>query len=106
VKDEAGQIGGVGVVIQETKNKDMEIIQIVPGGPAHLSGVVRIGDIVESVDGLFVSGPSKFLPTYFSSEITLKLRAEQGLSFLMSCVSFWEKAALTSPSVLFGMEQL
>jgi hypothetical protein len=106
VKDEAGQIGGVGVVIQETKNKDMEIIQIVPGGPAHLSGVVRIGDIVESVDGLFVSGPSKFLQKYFSSEITLKLRAEQGLSFLMSCVSFWEKAALTSPSVLFGMEQL
>ncbi len=54
--DAHGPIGGVGVVIQETKNKEMEIIQIVPGGPAHVSGIVRIGDMVESVDGLFVSG--------------------------------------------------
>ena len=67
-KDESGQIGGVGVVIQETKSNDMEIIQIVPGGPAHLSGVVRVGDIVESVDGLFVSGACSLMKgTVFSN---------------------------------------
>ena len=50
----AAKQGGIGVVIQPNNEGQMVIVRLVPNGPADLSGKVRPGDLLVSVDGMQV----------------------------------------------------
>ena len=54
-EDNAGNYKGVGILLQNDEQGQIEVIQVYPGSPAEAAGV-REGDMIVAVDGTKVSG--------------------------------------------------
>lgn len=54
-ENNSGLYHGIGVLLQNSGNGDIEIIRVYPGTPAEAAGV-RVGDLIVAVDGEEVSG--------------------------------------------------
>lgn len=46
---------GIGVTIEQLRSKDIQIVDLVPGGPAERAGVL-IGELLRGVDGVAIQG--------------------------------------------------
>lgn len=71
-----GAFGGLGIEINETASKEIEIISPIEDSPAARAGVLP-GDVIVKVDGASISG----LPL---SEVVKSLRGEPGTSIELS----------------------
>eukprot|EP00960_Hanusia_phi_P041299 754934-Hanusia_phi.AAC.2 len=54
------EMGGIGIVLQPSRSNssNMEIMHLFNGGPAQTSGLVAVGDIIKSIDGVAILGMS------------------------------------------------
>ena len=54
-EDTAGVYFGIGTLLQNTANGEIEIVRVFPDSPAEAAGV-HVGDVILAVDGIAVSG--------------------------------------------------
>ena len=57
-QDLTGSFGGIGVTITPTNDGYVEVVKLIPGGPAE-STVLQPGDVVLAIDGVSIQGMSQ-----------------------------------------------
>ena len=50
------QIVGIGAVLEPSPSGNLQVTQLVPGGPAQMQGGINVGDVLTLVDGVDVRG--------------------------------------------------
>jgi membrane-associated protease RseP (regulator of RpoE activity) len=72
-----GKFGGVGIDGVPLQNGQIQVRQLVSGGPAYRAGI-RVGDVITHVDGIPTRGSN------FNSMVQTRLRGRQGTSVRMT----------------------
>lgn len=53
---EGVEFAGIGVGLTPNEDEDLEVSEVIPGGPAEACGQIDIGDVLIEVDGINVEG--------------------------------------------------
>lgn len=78
-ENQAGKYHGIGTLLQNTADGDIEIIRVYPDSPAEAAGL-RVGDVILAVDGTAVSGADG--RSY--NDAVNRMRGEDGTSLTLT----------------------
>jgi len=65
---------GIGAVLQPNEHGELEVVDLVPGGAAETSGLLKVGDILHEVDGVdMYKLPAKEVGEFIRGEVGTKI---------------------------------
>lgn len=87
------EFAGIGVGLTPNEDEDLEVSEVIPGGPAEACGQIDVGDVLLEVDGINVEGKKL-------QEVAPMIRGEAGTTVCLALAKSGDIETIVYPVII------